>query len=524
VFNNTFDEPAHVTGGLEWLEEGTVTQDVMHAPLARALVALGPSVDGARFRTPEGDPVPEAAVLYEGGDYFHRLTLARIAVLPFFLIAIWVVWAWSRSAFGTGAAVAAVALFSTLPPVLAHAGLATTDMIFTALLGAAVLAFANWVRNPWLHNAFFFGILAALACLAKLSGLLFLPAAMIGVLVVRLIVRGERAPERAPSHSAGVLLFLLTGFVVIWGGYRFAVGPLVSPETRPHAVLDRVAGDDEEFRTTLYEAAEAGVYPAPAFWRGLNAARAKNARGHAGFLLGRRLEDHGTWTFFPAAFGVKTPLAFLLLAGAGIVLAVILAARGGGWTVLAPLAAAVCVLLVTLPSNINLGVRHVLPLYVFLAPLGGLALASLFRARILGIVIGVAALAWQVSASVLVHPDYLAYFNELAGDDPSTVLVDSDLDWGQDLYRLGAVLDSLDAGDAGLAYFGTANPDSAGLPGFRALPPGERREGWVAVSYTLLRVNPGYDWLAPYEPAATAGRSIAVYDVPPPEDTAPGTP
>jgi hypothetical protein len=76
-----------------------------------------------------------------------------------------------------------------------------------------------------------------------------------------------------------------------------------------------------------------------------------------------------------------------------------------------------------------------------------------------------------------------------------------------------------------LAYFGTANPDSAGLPAFRTLPPGEPREGWVAVSYTLLRADPGYDWLAAYEPVATAGRSIAVYDVPPPsEDTAPVTP
>jgi hypothetical protein len=514
-----------VAGGLQWLEEGTTTLDVMHPPLARALVALGPSVDGARFRTPDGAPVPENAVLYEGGDYARRLTLARIAVLPFFLIAIWVVWSWSRSAYGTGAGVAAVALFSTLPPVLAHAGLATTDMVFAALLGAAVLAFANWVRNPWLHNAFLFAVLAGLACLAKLSALVFLPAAMIGILIARAVSRDEHAPEKAPSHSAGVLLFLFVGFLVIWGGYRFAVGPLVVPETRPHAVLDRLAGDDAELDTTFYEVAEAKVYPAPAFWRGLNAARAKNARGQAEFLLGRRLENHGTWTFFPVALGMKTPLAFLLLTGAGIVLVIVLAARGGGWYVLAPFTAALCLLLAALPSNINLGVRHVLPIYVLLAPLAGFALASLFRARILGIVIGVAALAWHVSASVLTHPDYLAYFNELAGNDPSTVLVDSDLDWGQDLYRLGAVLDSLDAGEVALAYFGTANPDSAGLPAFRTLPPGEPREGWVAVSYTLLRADSGYDWLAAYEPVATAGRSIAVYDVPPPsEDTAPVTP
>jgi hypothetical protein len=509
--------------GSTTLDEGSATLDVVHPPLARVLVGLGPFFDGARSRTADGEPAPEGAALYEGGRYAHRLRLARIAVLPFFLVAIGVVWWWSRSAFGTGAAVAAVALFSTLPPVLAHAGLATTDMVFAALLGGAVLAFANWVRAPWLRNAFLFGILAGLACLTNLSALIFLPAGAAGVLIVRSIFRLEHAPETAPSHSAGFFLFLLVGFLVIWGGYEFSVGPLVHPENRPHAVLDRVAAGDAEFKTTLYELTEAPVFPAPAFWQGINAARIKNARGHAGFILGRRLDDGGVWYFFPVALGMKTPLAFLLLAGAGIVLACRIAVRSRDWYTLAPFTAALLMLLAVLPANINLGVRHVLPLYLLLAPLAGLALASLFRARIIGIVIGVATLAWHVSASALAHPDYLAYFNELAGDDPSAVLVDSDLDWGQDLYRLGDTLDSLHVESVALAYFGTADPDSAGLPPYRRLPPGERTEGWVAVSRTLLRQDPGYAWLEAYAPAAEAGRSIAIYDIPP-EGTVPGTP
>jgi hypothetical protein len=127
LFNQTWDEPAHVAAGMEWLSRGTYTYEPLHPPLARVMVALGPYLDGLRSGGHESPWLEGNSILHAGGRYYHNLSLARLGVLPFLVVAGIVVFLWTRRLFGDVPGVVATLLFTTLPPVLAHSGIATTD-------------------------------------------------------------------------------------------------------------------------------------------------------------------------------------------------------------------------------------------------------------------------------------------------------------------------------------------------------------------------------------------------------------
>jgi hypothetical protein len=130
-------------------------------------------------------------------------------------------------------------------------------------------------------------------------------------------------------------------------------------------------------------------------------------------------------------------------------------------------------------------------------------------------------LSWHLAASIRIHPDYLAYFNEFAGQHPERILVDSDLDWGQDLLRLSATLQQKHVDELSIAYAGSAGLDLTqfSLPRFKQLAPHQPTTGWVAIS--LLRLKAGglgfpsdsFTWLNAYHPVCDVGRSIRLYYV-----------
>jgi hypothetical protein len=124
-------------------------------------------------------------------------------------------------------------------------------------------------------------------------------------------------------------------------------------------------------------------------------------------------------------------------------------------------------------------------------------------------------LVWQFASSVAIHPDYLSYFNELANKSREKILINSDLDWGQDLKRLSDLLQQRKVKELSIAYAGTADLERHNLPPFRPLVPYKPTDGWIAISLLRLNVWPdegrAFSWLDKYEPVAMAGRSIRVY-------------
>src|SRR5579863_6716235 len=170
VYNHTSDEPAHIACGMQWLDKGVYQWEPQHPPLARVAAALGPFLSGIRSQnTPPAKFLAMSwegvAILYFGHHYDLTLALARMGNLPFFWLACAVVYWWGARYFGRAIAVAAVFLFTFLPPVLGHAGLATTDMALTALLGAAFVAGYRWLENPTPANGALFGAATGLMIL-----------------------------------------------------------------------------------------------------------------------------------------------------------------------------------------------------------------------------------------------------------------------------------------------------------------------------------------------------------------------
>ena len=126
-------------------------------------------------------------------------------------------------------------------------------------------------------------------------------------------------------------------------------------------------------------------------------------------------------------------------------------------------------------------------------------------------------------SSAAAHPDYLAYFNEIAGDHPERFLVGSDLDWGQDIKRLDEELQARNIDRVSVAFFVSDDFRSHGSVRHgvharsRWLRSNRPTAGWIAISITMLTWRKEYAWLNSYEPVATIGRSIRLYYVPPPE-------
>jgi hypothetical protein len=503
VYTPTYDEPSHLAAGMEWLDRGVYRYEAMHTPLARVAAALGPYLDGYHSQGLPDIKAEGLSILAQRGEPGRAIALARAGELPFLLLAILIVFAWTRSLAGDAAGLLAVLAFTSVPPVLAHSGLATTDAAAMATVGAALFALTRFLERPTPATTLVLGIAVGLALLAKLSALVFLPVAG-GLVLAAWLVTGNRVPSFARlSASVGLVAFL-----IVWAGYRFSVAPIwphaASHASGPITVLKDIP------------------YPAPEFARGMIQLRKSNAKGRRSYLLGKPAMG-GRWYFFPVALGVKTPIPFLLLAAVGIA-ALLRKARQRPLAAAPPLAAAI-VLGMAMPANLNIGVRHILPLYPMLAVcagIGGEAIWRWPRARVAGPLLAGGLTLWLIAESVIAHPDYLPYFNELAGRHPEEILVDSDLDWGQDLGRMVDTVRARQVDHLWITYHGTADLSRRGLPPFTILKPDTEVTGWVAASVYSIQLGEhgggfsGFAWLRRYKPIARAGHSMRLYYIEPP--------
>jgi 4-amino-4-deoxy-L-arabinose transferase-like glycosyltransferase len=508
VFNHTIDEPTHILCGLEWLKDHTYTIELQHPPLARIAAAVGPFLVGAHSPPKQELATKGPLVLYDSPSYYRTLATARAGELPFFVLASSIVWVWARRLHGPFTALLSVVLFTTLPPVMAHAGLATTDMAIGATLPAAVYAFVRWLEDSDWKRSIALGLAVALGLLSKFTFILFFPVCVIAVLFLQHWSFGR--------SLTGAAIAVGTAFLLIWAVYGFRITPVPTAEG-PGGMISILPGP---LKTAVLRHPSIPV-PAGEVYMGIVEARAHNYYGHLTYLLGQR-STSGWWYFFPVVLAHKTPLAFLLLSLAACVW--LRRAPREHWI---PLACAMAILLSVLPSRIDLGIRHILPMYPLLAIPAGLAAARLLQSGS-RIRIGIAAvlLCWQIAASALSHPDYIAYFNELSLGEPEYVRVDSDLDWGQSVDRLvGWQRQQRPQVQIGFAGFGSTNPTWHGLD-YYPVSPWHRSSGWIAVSATERMLSESkpplgatsrepWSWLDAYDPVVRlAGSSILIYNIP----------
>jgi hypothetical protein len=248
-----------------------------------------------------------------------------------------------------------------------------------------------------------------------------------------------------------------------------------------------------------------------------------NAEGHESYLLGQQSRK-GWWYYFPVAFAVKTSSVVLLLTLLSLAAFVLVPPRGESFRWIALALPMLLYFLFSMTSGINIGLRHLLPVYPFLFAIVAAAFFRLpVRPKVRSVFLGIIVLA-QAMEVASIHPHYLAFFNRLSGGPLAGpyYLVDSNIDWGQDLKKLKRYMDDHHLDNVCLSYFGSGEPGYYGIVG-KHLPTSEDAQGRAAmdcvaaISVTLLRdvytVPGSYEWLRGRERVGHVGYSIWIYDL-----------
>ena len=529
-FTAMIDEPPHIATGMEFLSTGKYQYEHLTPPLARVSVAFLPWLDGKRTI---GYPSlwDEGAELVYGDAHWRRtLALARAGTLPFLILACLVVFSWGKWLGGPRAGMFAVLLLTFTPFVLAQAGLATTDMASGATTALAIYAWIRWLESPVLRRAVMLGGATALAVLVKFSVFLYLPVAALAVLAFRLLSlpRGERWGwvRRIPLLRQAVA-GAATMAVVLWAGYGFSIGAISDPKNRPYEGVDALLGSSGVLHDLAYTVLEAPVIPMPEFISGVRDVLDRGASGGNFYLLGEVSKSGSPW-FFPVALAVKMPVALFLLVG--VALLVLLRRRhplSESWRQWATLAVPFAIVAAGMTSPLTIGLRHMLPAIVVLALAAGYGLDRLVSLGTPGWTLGALAAVSIIVPSLRSHPDYLTYFNLLAGSRPDHVLVGADLSWGQDLGRLADSLKARGVGRVTLAVGNLMSEQHLRAIGFTEpvrAEPWIVPAGWAAFDLQALRLGysngayhppEAFNWVEQLVPADTIGKTILLYHISP---------
>jgi hypothetical protein len=540
----TYDEPVHLTSGYTLLKLHDYYRiHVGSPPFLRIWTALPlltmPNIQcDSQSKTWQQGNVwsffPE--FLYKQNDADQLLNRARfMTVLLGILLGI-LVFSWTRELFGFWTAAVVLGLYTTEPNLLAHAGLVTTDVGITCFMFGALYFLWRTTRALSFGNLLGLTAFFTLASISKFSalGLVLILLVLLSIHVwrrtewsCRIVGLRQLSSLRSKALLALALLVWLaiTAYVAIWAVYGFRYTPTAAGTerfefSRQPSVVKRVpavaaAVDWIDQHRLLPNACSQGFLD--------ELARDKNTRA---FFAGT-VREGGWWYYFPVAFLLKTPIPLILLFFAGIIFCT--ASRKSFLQneafILLPLAIGVAV---ALSSKINVGLRHILPLYPLVLLCAAGAVAEFLRRDRKIAWVGLGALClFQVVELTRIYPHYLAFFNEFIGGPAhgDRYLIDSNLDWGQDLKNLKRWMDQNGVQHINLSYFGTALPayyeikytPLHGAPFFdRGLETEPLLPGYVAVSITNLHYGEyfGKNFFAPLlkqEPVAVIGHSINVY-------------
>ncbi|MFW5943377.1 MAG: ArnT family glycosyltransferase, partial [Chloroflexota bacterium] len=520
-----FDEEYHLARGYAYLRTGDFRLSRPHPPLLNLLSAV-PLLARDDVVLPLDHPAWESSDFFTFGDVFlwqandnpqELLELGRLSIITLGAALALALFFWARQLGGAPAAWTALLLATFDPNLLANSRLVTTDLGLTLFFFVAVWRFWRWLEQPTRSNLIWAGLAAGLTMTSKFTGLMVWPSFLVVLLLHPVSARWRWRGVPALAGMGAV------AYLALWAVYRFDVGPLTLPGLDvslpvlapyyPYTLLETFIGIEEQPKTA--------------------------------YLLGQT-SPRGWWYYFPVALAVKTPLPTLLLAGGGLatMLGVHPTLREGVRRLAALWAPPALFLALSMTARITIGYRHILPVVPFLILLAacgvGRGWAQIRQSTPLRVAL-LALLLWQTVGVVRLFPHHEAYFNELAGgpENGDRVLVDSNLDWGQDLPALRELMERRGIETVNLAYFGTALPEAYGinyrpLPGFlrflagpeiQAYNPYTPAPGWYAISRSSLRLGMMYQNVDIYayfrdkEPVARAGYSINLYEVAYPPDT-----
>ncbi|MEK6961097.1 MAG: glycosyltransferase family 39 protein [Nanoarchaeota archaeon] len=484
----TNDEIAHIPAGYTYLKTGDYRMNVEHPPLIKliagaALLPLEPKLNITH-------PAWAARKEWIWGDRFFFLwnhnsdqllfwARSPIALIGALLIAF--VYIWARELYGPLAGLLAGTLAALDPLITATSTIVHTDIGVTTFGFISTYFFWKFCHHRNKRNLAMCGIALGLALASKFTGVYFI--AIFGVLAL-VCARYDSSDKRiteALQESRAQNLYILSGLIVI-------VGLFILIASYHFTQLNWMI-------------------------QGFKDVAIHSTVGHNSFFHGT-FSDTGFWYYFPAAFLIKTPLPTIIL----ILLSILLFTKTrtenicNEWFLVIP---AAMYLLFFIPNNINIGVRHIEPVYPFLFVFT--SKVTRWRSRVMPYLTGLL-LLWLAWNAYSIYPHHLSNFNELVGgpDYGPEWLIDSNIDWGQDLKGLGSWLGEHGNPMVLMAYFGNDDREYRGI-NWDELKCGPQ-PGLIAISVNRLVGFSEEDskcsaWLKAKEPIAKIGYSIFIYNI-----------
>lgn len=537
--SQTWDEANHIFAGYRTWTDGDFGLNPEHPPLVKLLATI------PLLRAQLKNPVLEERYFKEdaflrGKEFLYQndadkiLARTRTAAAVLTLLTALVVFLATREMFGRGAAFVALTLLTFDPNLLAHGALITNDVGFACFMLLSVYTFYRFVKSPAALRLVVAGASVGLALAVKHTGVLIVPILFLLALseILRNVFASDR--EKITRHAlktlGSLVLIMLIGWVVLWSFYRFRY------DARPHGLqlnpplAEYVKGLEPHEAWPISTMARLRILP-ESYLYGLVDIKL-TANYYTSYVLGK-VYAHSVWFYFPVTFLIKSTVGVLALSL--LSLAVVVSGRlSRGREILFLLVPPGVYLVVALTAGMNIGVRHVLIVYVFVYVLiGGAAWALIRRSRRWAYVVG-ALLLLHLGSSLMAFPNYIAYGNELWGGPSQTYryLSDSNADWGQQLKSVKQYLDQRGVKDCWFVYFaeGVAEPSYYGIP-CKPLPTintlwlnlpievPESIDGPVLISAANLsgfEFGPGsldpYDQFKRLSPTAVIDRGVFVFD------------
>lgn len=472
----TYDETVHLFAGYSYLKWGDYRVNPEHPPLikmlaAAPLLALNLNTSGI---TPRQRYIVQLDKNY-GWVLAHRFVFgdndaetlffyARI-VMVFLAVALALcVGCWARELYGIEAALIALFMVCFDPNIIAHSSIVQTDVPFALVFFSATFFLWRSLQQLTWFNLTATALLFAAAAVTKFSFVTIIPIWLVLGAVTIFSSKPLYSPITIPQEITGrlrkaalvgtiLILSVLLGYLAIWSAYQFRFEAI--PYQRGDLPMADLSSDNSWLGWLLQLCRDYYVLP-EALVYGLSDAYLRMER--TSYLFGV-ISQNGFWLYFPAAFLVKTPAPILIAIVIATIYTIVHRRKGSdAWFLLGPV---LIFFLVAVWSRLNVGWRHIIPIYPFLFVWLGGSLSAMWRSgrrstRTALIILGV----WLCGSTLWTYPNYLAYFNELVGGSSKghLYLVDSSLDWGQDLKALKEWMARNHVDKIQLAYFGTADP------------------------------------------------------------------
>ena len=543
----TMDEVAHLPAGYSYLTQQDMRLNPEHPPLIKDSAALPllfikdinfPSDIKAWREDINGQWDFGYYFLYQAGNPVDQMIFwGRIPMVLILILLGFYVFKWARESFGNKTGLLALFLFSFSPTFLAHGRLVTTDVGAAAGVFIATYYFIKVLKAPTKKNILLAGIFFGIAQLFKFSVILLLPLfVLLGLIYWLLKLRGFKQTLKI------LILVFVIGYLLVGVLYQYHVWNYPQERQAEDAKVFLEAYPQFLNDSLVWASQKPILRPYAQYLTGLFMVFNRATSGNTTYFLGE-VSNLGWKHYFPTVYLIKETLTFHILSLLALLYAVWLIKkpfwnstfrRMRGWLKgHFPEFAMLCFIALywasSLTSNLNIGVRHLLPTFPFVMILTSIMIVKLLKEPFLKLKYSLLFLLifWQIFSMVKVYPYFLAYFNELAGGPNNGYLytVDSNLDWGQDLKRLANWVEENNIEKIKVAYFGGGDPKYYLGDKVEYFAWEEPQKGWLAVSATPLQGGrgtpaPGFDqptgffnWLDQYTPIAKIGYSIFIYNI-----------